>query len=128
MPAPNAFDYAVLRVVPRVEREEFVNAAVLVFCPVRAYLGCAIDLDEVRLRALAPDADVAAIRRHLAGVRAVCDGDRDAGPVARLSVSERFHWLTATRNTVIQPSPVHSGLCDDPAATLDRLFRGLVLR
>lgn len=129
MPARSAFDYAVLRVVPDVAREEFINVGVVLFSPALAYLGCRIALDEPRLRALAPDAgadDVTAIRRHLDGVGAVCAGDRGAGPIAALSLSERFHWLTAPRNTVVQPSQVHAGLCDDPAATLDRLFRALV--
>jgi hypothetical protein len=128
VPTRSAYDWAVVRVVPRVERDEFVNAGVVVFSPARRYLGCAIELPEGKLRALAPDADVVSIRRHLDGFAAVCAGDATAGPIARLSLSERFHWLVAPRNTVLQPSPVHAGLCDDPAAELDRLFRALVLR
>lgn len=128
MPDRKSFDYAVLRVVPRVEREEFVNVGVVVFSPALGYLGCRIEVDEARLRALWPAADVEAIRRHLDAVRAVCAGDRAAGPIASLSLSERFHWLTAPRNTMIQPSPVHAGLCDEPEATLDRLFLTTVAR
>lgn len=124
MPAP--FDYAVIRVVPRVEREEFINAGVIVHSPARRYLGCRFAFNEARLRALAPALDVAAVARHLDGLRAVCEGRPDSGPIARLPVGERFHWLVAPRSTVLQPSPVHAGLAEDPAAALERLFAALV--
>ena len=129
MPARSTFDYAILRVVPRVEREEFVNAGVILFCRARAYLAARIALDEQRLLALAPELDadtLAEIRAHLDTIPRICAGARDAGPIARLSQAERFHWLVAPRSTMLQPSPVHSGLCDDPAAALDRLFDEMV--
>jgi hypothetical protein len=120
------FDYLVVRVVPRVERDELVNAGVILHAPSRQYLGCEIALPAGRLRALDPGLDLEAVARHLDGVRAVCAGDPDAGPIARLSPSERFHWLSAPRSTIIQPSPTHSGLCDDPAAMLAHLFQRAV--
>jgi len=124
--APRAFDYTIVQVVPRVDRDERINAGVILFCPAAAFLGCRIALDVDRLRALAPDADVAAVNAQLDAVRAVCAGDAGAGPIARLSPSERFHWLSTPRSTVVQPSPPHAGLCDDPAAALDRLFAAAV--
>jgi hypothetical protein len=129
MPARSSFDYAVLRVVPHVEREEFLNAGVILFCRTRGYLAARIALDERRLLALAPDLDaetLAEIRAHLDTIPRICAGERDAGPIARLSQAERFHWLVAPRSTLIQPSSPHSGLCDDPAAALDRLFAEMV--
>jgi hypothetical protein len=125
VPAPSAFDYVVVRVVPRVDRDEFLNVGVILFSPARDFLGCAMALDTARLAALAADTDTdpAAIARHLQGMRAVCEGDPAAGPIARLSRSERFHWLSAPRSTIIQTSTPHAGLCDDPAAALERLFR-----
>jgi DUF3037 family protein len=122
VPATLSFDYAVLRVVPRVEREEFVNAGVVLHAPTAGFLGCRIALDAARLHAIAPGADVAEIEEHLEALQRVCAGDPDAGPVARLGRAERFHWLTAPRSTVVQVSPVHSGLADDPAAALAHLF------
>lgn len=130
MSARSSFDYTVVRVVPRVEREEFINAGVILFCRTRAFLDARIALDERRILALAPELDgetLAEIREHLASIPRICGGAKDAGPVARLSRPERFHWLVAPRSTVIQPSPVHSGLCDDPAAALERLFAEMVL-
>ena len=126
MPTPNAFDYVIVQVVPRVDRDERMNAGVVLFSPAAAYLGCAIALDESRLRALAPDLDLGAVARQLDAIRAVCVGDPAAGPIAGLSPSERFHWLSAPRSTVVQPSAPHTGVCDDPAAALDRLFRASV--
>ena len=126
MSARRAFDYALIQIVPRVERDERLNAGVVLFCPAAGFLGGRIALDEARLRAVAPDADWPAIAAQLEAVRAVCAGDPQAGPIARLSASERFHWLTAPRSTVVQPSPAHAGLCDDPAAALQRLFASAV--
>jgi len=121
-----AFDYTVVQVVPRVERDERLNAGVILFCPAAGFLGCRIALDETRLRALAPDVDVGAVSAQLEGVRAICAGDAGAGPIARLSPSERFHWLSTPRSTVVQPSATHAGLCDDPAAALEHLFAASV--
>jgi hypothetical protein len=118
---PASFDYAIVRVVPRVERQEFINAGVVAFCLEKKYLGARIRLDEQRLKALWPDADVALIRDHLAAVERVCAGDPAAGPIAALSQRERFHWLVSARSTIIQTSPVHSGMCDGTDQILDQL-------
>jgi hypothetical protein len=123
VPAPAAFDYAIVRVVPRVDRDELVNVGAILYCAERDFLGCRLAVDEARLRALAPDLDLAAVVRHLDGIRALCAGDERAGPIAALSASERFHWLTAPRSTVVQTSPIHPGRCEDPAAALEQLFR-----
>jgi hypothetical protein len=122
----HAFSYAVVRVVPRVEREEFVNVGVILFCAERRWLGCRLLLDAARLRALAPRLDTEEITRHLEALRAVCEGEASAGPIAAMSPSERFHWLVAPRSTAIQTSAVHAGVADDPRAALDRLFDTLV--
>ncbi|MGC2639645.1 MAG: DUF3037 domain-containing protein [Acidobacteriaceae bacterium] len=128
MHAHASFDYAILRVVPRVERQEFINAAVVVYCPEKKYLAARVHLDVARLKALHPDADLDLVREHLAAVERICSGDEAAGPIARLPLGERFHWLTAPRSTIIQPSPVHTGVCDGTNDLLDRLekqFLGL---
>jgi Protein of unknown function (DUF3037) len=126
VPGHSAFDYVIVQVVPRVDRDERMNAGVVLFSPAAAYLGCAVALDEARLLALAPEVDLSAVTRQLDAIRAVCAGDPAAGPIAQLSISERFHWLSAPRSTVVQPSAPHTGLCDDPAAALGRLFRASV--
>ena len=126
MPEPHSFDYALVRVVPRVERGEFVNAGVIVFCSTAAYLCARIELDPQRLTALSPTVDVAAVESHLAVFPRVCRGGDDAGPIGRLPQRARFHWLVAPRSTIIQTSPVHSGLDADPEAALQRLFEKLV--
>jgi len=125
-PARNPFSYAVLRVVPRVERGERFNAGVVVFCRQRGFLGAKVELDERRLAALAPDTSANDVRAHLEALVTVAAGDPDAGVIATLPASERFGWLVAPSSTVIQPSEVHTGLTDDPVATLDALFRELV--
>jgi len=106
-----SFDYATLRIVPRVEREEFLNAGVILFCLERRYLACRIHLDEPRLTALWPGLDLNAIRLHLEAVEKICTGDPNGGPMAALSQRERFHWLTAPRSTILQTSPVRTGIC-----------------
>ncbi len=126
---PEPFEYAILRVTPRVERGELVNVGVVVFCRTRSYLGVKLELGARQLdalRALAPDLDVSAIRAHLESIRGVAAGDTDAGPVARLAAPERFRWLSSPSSTMIQPSDVHGGLTEDPAAELDDLFERLV--
>ncbi|MGA8028883.1 MAG: DUF3037 domain-containing protein [Bryobacteraceae bacterium] len=127
MPEQSSFDYAVIRIVPRVEREEFINAGVIVFCLQRNFLQARVQLDEARLRSLSPELDLDLLRQHLHAIPKVCSGDRDAGPIARLPPRERFHWLVAPRSTVIQVSAVHSGLCESPDSALDELFSQLVL-
>jgi hypothetical protein len=123
---PRAFDYAIVRVVPRVERGEQINAGVIVSCPTADFLAAKVELNEARLRSIAPDADVAEIAAALAIIPLIAAGDPKGGPIAALSRSERFHWLVAPRSAIIQPSAVHTGLCDDPAAALDQLLARLV--
>ncbi len=120
-PVPASFDYAILRVVPRVEREEFINAGVVVFCLETRYLDARILLNEGRLRALWPEVDVEIVREHLDAIPRICTGDASAGPIAKLSQRERVHWLTAPRSTIIQPSPVHTGVCENTEGILERL-------
>jgi hypothetical protein len=126
VPAPVSYDYAVIRVVPRVDREEFVNAGVVLFSKGCHFLAARVAVDEERLRALSPDVDMDLVRRHLEAIPRICAGEQDAGPIAQLSRSERFHWLVAPRSTIIQMSAVHAGFCDHPAAQLDDLFSRLV--
>ena len=126
MSADVQYSYVLLRVVPHVERGEQLNAGVALFCRQRQFLQLRVALDDRRLRALAPDVDVAPIRAQLELMTRVAAGEEDAGPIARLEQSERFHWLAAPSSTVIQPSEVHTGVCDDPAEELDHLFEGLV--
>jgi len=121
-----AFDYVVVQVVPRVDRDERLNVGVILHCPTARYLGCRLALDEGRLRALAPAIDLAAVAGQLDAIRAVAAGDGAAGPIAALPPSERFHWLSAPRSTMVQPTLPHAGLCDDPAAALDHLFETAV--
>ena len=127
MPEQSSFDYAVLRVVPRVEREEFVNAGVIVFCPERQFLEARIHVDESRLKALWPEIDIPLVREHLEAFPKICAGEAAAGPIARLTQRERFHWLVAPRSTIIQVSPVHTGLCESPEQVLENVFRRLLL-
>ncbi len=122
----SAYDYAIVRVVPRVERGECVNIGVIVSCPARDYLQAAIEIDEPRLRALDARLDIEAIRRHAASIPAICDGGDAAGPIGRLPQRERFHWLVAPRSTIIQLSPAHTGQCADPAKVLEQLVEKLV--
>ena len=123
---PSSFDYAVIRVVPRVERGELINAGAIVSCPTQRFLAARIALDAGRLRALSPAIDVDEVEAALAVISLIAAGDPRGGPIAKLPRGERFHWLVAPRSAIIQPSPVHTGLCDDPAAVLDDLVRRLV--
>jgi Protein of unknown function (DUF3037) len=120
------FQYSILRVVPSVERGERLNAGVILLCRPKPFLGARIALDERRLAALAPDCDATLVRSHLEVVERIAAGDDSAGPIARLTPAERFHWLVSPSSTVIQPSEVHTGLTDDPAAELEELFARLV--
>ena len=128
MPAarPSVFQYAIIRVVPRVERGERLNVGVILLCRPRRFLGARVRLDEARLAAFAPGLDPAVLRPHLEAIERVASGDAAAGPMAALGLAERFHWLVAPASTIIQPSEVHTGLCEDPAAELDRLVTSLV--
>ena len=120
------YDYAVIRVVPRVDREEFVNVGVIVSCQKDDRLEARIEIDEARLRALDPSIDLDAIRGHLAAIPAIAAGGDGAGPIGRLSRRERFDWLTAPRSTIIQTSRVHSGRCRDSADVVGHLMRTMV--
>jgi hypothetical protein len=122
----NSFDYATLRVVPRVDREEFINAGVILFCKQRRFLQARVALVPERLRALWPNSDIDLVQSHLAAFQKICDADPDAGPIAQLPQAERFHWLVSPRSTTVQVSAVHSGLCQDPEIALERLFQQLV--
>jgi Protein of unknown function (DUF3037) len=127
VPSPDdAFQYAIWRVVPSVERGEALNVGVVVYCRRRQFLAARVLVDEARLHALSPDLDVDAARRHLDGMVRVAAGDPDGGAIAAMPQSERFGWLTAASSTIVQPSPIHTGLCGDPQAVLDRLYTRLV--
>lgn len=123
---PHAYEWAVLRVVPRVERCEFVNVGVIVYCRALDYLAASVTEDLSRAQALDPALDTRAVRAHLDGIRAVCAGDPGAGANASRPPGERFRWLVAPRSTVVQPSPVHTGLSEDPARELADLARRMV--
>ena len=118
-----SFDYTVIRVVPRVERQEFINAGVVVFCLEKRYLAARMHLDEQRLKALWPEVDADVVRAHVEAIPLICAGDASAGPIAQLSQRERFHWLSSPRSTMIQPSPVHTGICDETGGVLERLAK-----
>ena len=126
MHAQCSYDYAVIRVVPRVERQEFLNAGVILWCQQQDLLEARVELDEPRLRALDSAVDVEAVRRHLASFSIICAGGENSGPIGKLSKRERFDWLVAPRSTIIQTSAVHSGRCNDVATTLDRLLTTMV--
>jgi hypothetical protein len=127
-PERSPFEYAIVRVIPRVERGEALNAGIVLMCRPRRFLGARTDLDEALLVAMAPDCDPEIVRAHLAAIEAIAFGDPAAGPIAALSAPERFHWLVSPSSTIIAPSDVHTGLTADPAATLEHLFRTLVRR
>ena len=122
----NHYDYAVIRVVPRVEREEFINVGVILSCEASRYLEARIELDEARLRALAPDLDIESVSRHLQAVTAICRGGPGTGPIGQLPPRARFHWLTAKRSSILQTSPVHTGKCGDMDAIMEHLLRRMV--
>ncbi|GCE48201.1 Protein of unknown function (DUF3037) [Thermosporothrix hazakensis] len=126
MPEHNSYDYALIRVVPSVERGERINVGVIVFSRTLRFLGVLVHLDRQRLLALAPHIDVEGVQEHLDTMARIGAGDPAGGPIAALSQSERFHWLVSPRSTIIQPSAVHCGLCTDPEATLHHLFDTMV--
>ena len=123
---PSTFDYAIVRVVPRVERGEQINVGVIVSCPTSSYLAAEIVLDPARLRAIAPDIDLGEVEQALAIIPLIAAGDPKGGPIAALPRGERFHWLVAPRSAIIQTSPVHTGLCDEPSDMLGKLVAKLV--
>jgi hypothetical protein len=127
MPGKYLFEYAVVRVVPKVEREEFLNAGVILFSKDLKFLRCRHSLNRQRLQAFCKDLDCREVEDHLFAFEKICHGDADGGPIALLDLPSRFRWLTATRSTVVQTSKVHPGFTDDPVKTLERLFEQLVL-
>ena len=122
----DVYDYAIVRVVPRVEREEFINVGVILSCQRSGFLQAAIALDEARLLAMDPQVDIDTVRRHLSAIVAICAGEAGCGPIAQLPFRSRFHWLTARRSAIIQTSPVHTGRCTDAAAALDHIMDRMV--
>ena len=126
MPEHSSYDYAVIRVVPHVERGECINVGVILFCRTRSFLGALTSLDAPRLLALAPDIDLASVQRQLEMISQICKGEPEAGSLGQMSPSERFHWLVSPRSTIIQISPVHCGFCHEPEVALRHLLQKLV--
>jgi hypothetical protein len=127
MPDNHLFEYAVIRIVPRVEREEFINAGVIAYCGRKRFLKVLFEVNERKILALYPDADIAAIRDNLISLQRIANGGKDAGPIGLLDTPSRFRWLTARRSTVVQTSQTHPGLCTDMDQVLERLYAELVL-
>jgi hypothetical protein len=127
MPALSSYDYAIIRIVPHVERDEFINVGVILYCQTCRFLDMLIALDTKRLTALAPDIDIDDIEHQLAVMQSISKGGKEAGPIGEMSLAERFHWLVSPRSTIIQTSPVHSGLCTDPKSALHHLLEVMVL-
>lgn len=128
-PSWTPYEYATIRVMPRVDRGEFINVGVVLFARSRRFLGARVELSPCReqaLRCIAPDLDLDAVRKRLANIPVVCAGGKEAGPIGQLSQAERFHWIVAPTSTIVQPSPVHAGITCDPAKELDELFRDMV--
>jgi len=128
VPAEYTYDYAIIRIVPRVERGEMINVGVILSCPDAEFLDARIEIDEARVLALEPAIDLEAVRAHVAAIAAVCRGGAEAGGIGALPQRRRFHWLVAPRSTMIQMSPVHTGRTDDPRRVLDRLLETMVRR
>ena len=126
MPEHSSYDYAIIRVVPRVERGECINVGIILFCRTQTFLGTLTHMDTPRLLALAPDLDLEAVRQQLELITLTCKGASETGKIGQMSLAERFHWLVSPRSTIIQISPVHCGLCSDPAFALQRLFQKMV--
>ena len=127
MPGPEVYDYAIVRVVPRVEREEFVNVGVILSCQRTGHLQAAMALDVQRLLVLDPAVDLDAVQRHLGAIVAICEGAAHGGPIAQLPMRARYHWLTAKRSSIIQTSPSHMGVCTQPGEALQRILQRMVL-
>ena len=127
MPENHLFEYAVIRVVPKVEREEFLNVGIILYCRQEQFLQSAFALDEARLRVFSADLAIEDLKEYLCVFEQVCRGGKEGGPIGQLDMASRFRWLTATRSTVVQTSKVHPGLCENAPETLERLFMQLVL-
>ena len=126
MPENHLFEYAVIRVVPRVEREEFLNIGIVLYCAKQKFLQARYVLDEARLLAFCNKIDIDELKQHLCSFERICKGDKDGGPIGTLDIASRFRWLTATRSTVVQASKVHPGFCEDAQETLNKIFEQLV--
>lgn len=127
MPGQQLFEYAIVRIVPQVEREEFANVGVVLYCAGQKFLQVKYTLDKQRLSAFSGKLDIAETEEYLKAFERICAGSNDSGPIGKLPIAERFRWLTATRSTVVQTSKVHPGLCDSAGEMLERLFRQMVL-
>jgi hypothetical protein len=127
MQEKHLFEYAVIRVVPHVEREEFLNAGIILLCAPKKFLNTKINVDESRLKVLCRKLDISELREYVRSFERICKGGSDGGEIGKLTIAERFRWLTATRSTILQTSKVHPGLCNDPQEMLERLFEQLVL-
>ncbi len=126
MPEPSSFDYAIIRLVPHEERGELINVGVILYCRAQAYLDVRIAFDPQKLRALDPDADVESVRKQLEAIPQICKGGKNLGALSELSQGERFFWLVSPRNTIVQMSPMHTGICTDPVAELEHLLDTMV--
>ncbi|MDQ4123081.1 MAG: DUF3037 domain-containing protein [Acidobacteriota bacterium] len=120
------FEYAVIRLVPRVEREEFVNVGVIIYCPAQSFLTVKFEINEKKLCAFAPDLEISEIEKHLRAFEKISRGGEDAGAIGKLAAGARFRWLVAPRSTIVQTSPVHTGLCEDAETALNRLMNLMV--
>ena len=127
MQEKHLFEYAVIRIVPKVEREEFLNAGVILYCAKQRFLQVMVLVNMQRLNVLCNEEMCLELQQNLQALTSICKGEKGAGPIARLDIASRFRWLTATRSTVIQTSKVHPGLCDNPLETLNKLYTQLVL-
>ncbi|EHQ28186.1 DUF3037 domain-containing protein [Mucilaginibacter paludis] len=127
MQESHVFEYATIRVVPRMEREEFLNVGVVLYCPKQKFLQAMILIDEDKLAAFSSKLDIEQLEKNLCAFEQICNGDKEGGPIATLDIASRFRWLTATRSTIVQASKVHPGLCNDALKTLNRLFNQLVV-
>lgn len=123
----HSFEYAIIRVVPKVEREEFLNVGVILYCKSKKFLEAVVNLDELKLRSMCLKVDVEELKIHLIGLQEIANGNSNSGPIGKMDIASRFRWLTATRSTIVQTSRVHPGICTDPSETLHKLFRELVL-
>jgi Protein of unknown function (DUF3037) len=126
MQGNHLFEYAVIRMVPHVEREEFLNIGIVLYCAPQKFLEAKFELDKERLKVLCEKLDIEELKEHITSFERICTGGKDAGEIGMLSIPERFRWLTATRSTILQTSKVHPGLCDDASEMLERLFVQLV--
>lgn len=126
MPEKHLFEYAVIRVVPRVEREEFLNVGVILYCPSEGFLQTKFELNEKRLKAFSEQLDLEELKQRLSTFERICVGKKEGGRIGQLSIAERFRWLASTRSTIVQTSAVHPGLCSNAADTLAHLFQQLV--